>query len=285
MVAEDKLSWEREKEERFGRTQSSKLQTIAETENGDDSDDEEEDKAAPAPPLSPLQPTKVVSVLPIPSSDSHPSDPTSPQLLDSVSPQQAIPSPQSLPVNPSHTVPPSDSNTLNEISSEPRPASAPSTAATATTATVGVGISHPHPNSRTPSTMTPTPTPVARVHHEGTLLKQSGFLGLWKHKYFVLDHDILKYYKHEKDKLDNNGLCKIFVLTSSTVLAYAKLSLVFKVVNEEAGEELCLMANSKEVLDEWIELLKGAISRKYSQMKRRSMNASTKKRGIEGGHS
>lgn len=114
------------------------------------------------------------------------------------------------------------------------------------------------------------------IRLEGQLLKQSGFLGMWKHKYFVLENAILKYYKHEKDKLENNGSCKIFVLTSSTVLAYAKLSLVFKVINEDAGEELCLMANSKDTLDQWIETLKLAISRLYNIQKKRKSTATLK---------
>lgn len=129
----------------------------------------------------------------------------------------------------------------------------------------------PHSSVPRPSTRVINgPAPAMKdINHEGQLLKQSGFLGMWKHKYFVLDNAILKYYKREKDKLENNGSCKIFVLTSTTILAYAKLSLVFKVINEDAGEELCLMANSKDTLDQWIEALKSAISRLYNIQKRR----------------
>jgi hypothetical protein len=232
MVAEDKLSWEREKEDRFGRSTSSMLATIVEVEESDD-EGEGESKGKGSFQLN------TVAVLPVPP---PPSDPIPPPTLATSSPPEPPP----------------------PLMAKKAEVDAPATV-----------TRRPHPGPSKAS-LAPSPSISASsttAHHEGQLLKQSGLLGLWKHKYFVLDNDILKYYKHEKDKLDNNGLCKIFVLSSSTVLAYAKLSLVFKVVNEETGgEELCLMASSKEALEGWITALKAAISRKYSQMKRRSIN-------------
>jgi hypothetical protein len=103
------------------------------------------------------------------------------------------------------------------------------------------------------------------------LQKQSGFLGLWKQKYFVLTPDSLRYYKYEKDFKENNGSCKIFILKSSTILAYTKYSLVFKIINDEdsrSKEELCLMAESKKDLDSWISGLKKAISTLYLEQRK-----------------
>ena len=108
---------------------------------------------------------------------------------------------------------------------------------------------------------------VTDIKYSGQLLKQSGFLKLWRHKYFTLDNNVLKYYKHEKDFLENNALCKIFILSSTTILAYTKLSLVFKIMNEDTEEELCLMADTKELLENWVKYLKKAISKLYLQKK------------------
>lgn len=93
---------------------------------------------------------------------------------------------------------------------------------------------------------------------DGMLKKQGGWLGLWKLKYFMLTETELLYF--DKNKVYS------FIIKSSTQLIHNKVTLVFKIVNE--NDKLCLCAENYDELDKWINALNNAISTQYVKQER-----------------
>ena len=106
-----------------------------------------------------------------------------------------------------------------------------------------------------------------RNQKEGFLEKKTGFLSMWRNRYFVLMHDVLCYFKNEDEKESMTPAGRVFFNDITSIDRVEKRGRPFCFIITEEEKKHLISCSSESERNSWIEAIEKGKDRHSNQEK------------------